>query len=278
MRFMVRSGALAFAFAAALTAGLIAGPGAAQAADADKPTYELGLYLWAASMVAEVDSEQFDSTSRISFSDVWDNLNLALMGRARANFGKASVVFDGNYMDLQSDRKQKTVNVGPGPGVDLTGSAKAQLEANIMELNTGYQVFNVKGPYSNGPNDTRSTRGELYVGGRYYAIKPSLTFRGPFGRRDLGEWDSWVDGVVGARVFVDLSKTVALGMQGDIGGFNIGNSSNLAWEQITSLSWNCTDSVTIALGYKFLDFRKEDGDNSLDVQIRGPFIASFYRF
>jgi opacity protein-like surface antigen len=109
-------------------------------------------------------------------------------------------------------------------------------------------------------------------------MKPELEIRGPFGRREPGEWDSWVDGLVGARVFMDLSKTVVLGAQGDIGGFNIGNSSNLAWSQITSLSWNCSDSVTLALGYKFLDFRKEDGDNTVEIQIRGPFLASFYRF
>lgn len=278
MRFAGRSLALGFVFMASLAGGLTALPSASRAADPDKPTFDFGLYLWGASMSAEIDSERFDATSRVSFSDVLENLNVAVMARARANFGKASVVFDGNYMDLQSDKVQKTVNVGPGPGVDLTGSAKAQLEAFILELNTGYEVLDVNGPFSKGPNDERGTRGELYVGGRYYSMKPSLTLKGPFGRRDLGEWSSWVDGVVGARVFIDLSRTVALGVQGDVGGFNIGNSSNLAWSQITSLSWKTTDRMTLALGYKFLDFRKEDGDNKVAIQIRGPFIASFVRF
>ena len=278
MRFAGRSATLGFVFAAALAAALLAYPGASRAADPDKPTFDVGLYLWGASVATKIESEQFDASSHISFSDVLDNLNVAAMARARANFGKASVVYDGEYLDLETDREQKTVNVGPGPGIDLTGSAKAKLEAYLLELNTGYEVFNVDGPFSKGPSDDRGTRGELYVGARYYSMKPQIELEGPFGRRDLGNWITWVDGLVGARVFIDLSKTVVLGAQGDVGGFNIGNSSNLAWSQITSLSWNCSDSVTLALGYKFLNFRKEDGDNTTKIEIRGPFLASFYRF
>jgi len=110
-------------------------------------------------------------------------------------------------------------------------------------------------------------------------MKPEIKLTGPFPSQDLGEWTSFVDGLVGARLFVDLSKTVMLGIQGDVGGFNIGNSSNLSWEQITSLSWRTSDSMTVSLGYKFLNVLKDSGeDATIKIQLRGPFLAATYAF
>ncbi len=266
------------ALACVFAAPLFALSGAARAADGDKPTYELGLYLWGASMAANVDTDQFDESVHISLSDVLENLNVSVMARARANFDKLSVVFDGEFIELESDKEQKSVRVGPGPGVELTGTVKAKLQSYILELNTGYEVLNVRGPFPAARSEGHGTRGELYLGGRYYAMKPELEIRGPFGESDPGEWVDFVDGVVGARVFTDLTRTVAFGVQGDVGGFNIGNSSDLSWSQITSLSWRFSESATLAVGYKFLDVRKTHDHTTLDLQIRGPFLATFFAF
>ncbi len=280
MRLAKRSVTLGLVSVAVLAAGLLALPGSALAADGDKPDYELGLYLWGASIATDIDTSEFDASSHISFSDLLSNLNVAAMARARMNYDKFSVVFDGEYLDLESDTESKTVNVGPGPGVPITANAKAKLLAYILELNTGYQVFDVSGPFSAGKSDTRGTRGELYLGGRYYSMKPEVRLKGAVGRTiDAGEWIDFVDAVVGARLFIDLSKTVVLGIQGDMGGFSIGNSSDQSWEQITSLSWHFSDSMTMSLGYKFLDVRKDTGnDATVKIQIRGPFLAATYGF
>jgi len=263
-----------FAFAL----GLVALPHTTRAADGDKPSYELGLYVWGASVAGHVDTDQGDASAHISFSDVLSNLNLAAMARARANFGKFSVVFDGEYFDLESDREQRTIRVGPGPGVPVDASAKVELLQYILELDAGYEIFDVKGPFSAGPGDERGTVGELYLGARYLSMKPEI--KATFGPNSvtIGEWNSWVDGLVGARLFIDLSRTVVLGIQGDVGGFNIGQSDNLAWSQITSLSWRFSDNMGLSLGYKFLDLRRENDDDTIDLQMRGPFIASFFRF
>ncbi|MEX2206078.1 MAG: hypothetical protein WEF50_07625 [Myxococcota bacterium] len=279
MRFAGRSVSHGFAFAALLAAGLVALPGAAGAGVREKPKYELGLYVWGASVAGDVDTLEGDASAHISFSDLWDNLNVALMGRARANFDEFSLVFDGEYFDLQSDREQRTVRLGPEGNIEVPASAQVKMHMNILELNGGYEIFNVKGPFSAGPSDERGTVGELYLGARYVALQPQIIVKFGGARRDIGEWNSWVDGVVGARVGIDLSRTVVLGIQGDVGGFNIGNSDKFAWSQITSLSWDCTDSMTLALGYKFLDIKREpSSDETIKIQIRGPFIASFYRF
>lgn len=110
-------------------------------------------------------------------------------------------------------------------------------------------------------------------------MKPGVDANlGPI-HRSAGEWAVFVDAIVGARIGIDLSKTVVLGIQGDVGGFNIGNSNKFAWTQITSLSWDFSQSKTFSLGYKFLEVKHESGgDSTLKVQIRGPFLATSVRF
>jgi opacity protein-like surface antigen len=268
-----------FAFAAVLVALLVVVPADSRAADGDEPTYEIGLYVWGAMIAGDVDTPEGEASAHIPFSDVWDNLNMALMGRARANFDKFSVVFDGEYFDLQSDREQRTVRLGPAGNVKVPASVQVKMQLNVLELNGGYEVFRVKGPFSYGPHDERGTVGELYLGARYFAVKPDIIAKVGAERRDIGEWTSWVDGIVGARIGIDLSRTVMLGIQGDVGGFNIGQSNKFAWSQITSLSWDFTDNMTFSLGYKFLDIKHEpSSDKTIDLQLRGPFIATFYRF
>ncbi len=269
-------------FCALLISVWVAAPGivfaADPAADPDKPSYELTLYGWGTALAGQIDTDKGEFDTHISFSDVWDNLNIAAMLRGRAQFGKFAVVTDIFYAALETDTYRDTFRLGPRGNVKVPASAKLEFDQWIVELNGGYQILNTKGPFSAGPSDQRGTVAELYAGARYYALKPDLKLDlGPF-NRELSDWEAWVDGVVGARIAIDLSKTVVLGIQGDVGGFNIGNSSDFAWMQITSLSWEFTDNALISLGYKFLDFKKDVGDNRIDIQLRGPFVAGTVRF
>jgi opacity protein-like surface antigen len=259
---------------------LISIPGSAFAADTDPdtPRYELMLYVWGASVAGQADTDKGEFDTHISFSDILDNLNLAGMLRGRAQFGKFSVVGDVEYFDLESDRESTTVRFGPRGNIKVPVSAKVELDQWIAELSGGYEILNAKGPFSTGPNDERGTVAELYAGGRYYALKPELDARFGSASNRVGDWSSWVDAIVGARIGIDLSKTVVLGIQGDVGGFNFGNSSKFAWSQITSLSWTFSESMTLSVGYKFLDFKREFGDAQLDLQLRGPFAALGVRF
>jgi len=271
----LRSRSFGFVFAAALALAVSVPSGPARAAD---PEYELTLYVWGAMLAGKVDTDQGEATARMSFSDVWDNLNLALMARGRAQWDKVSLVGDFEYFDLESDREQRTVRVGPSGNIEIPASVKVEVVEYVAELSAGYEILNVKGPFSRGPGDERGTVAELYAGGRYFSVQPDITVKFGGARRDLGKNHSWVDAIVGTRIGIDLSRSVVLGIQGDVGGFNIGNSSEFSWSQITSLSWNASETLTLSLGYKFLEFKKDKGDDYLKLQMRGPFVASAFRF
>ena len=85
-------------------------------------------------------------------------------------------------------------------------------------------------------------------------------------------------GVAEDRQAIDEAAVARAERRRDVGGFDVGQSSKLTWMQITSLSWRYSDSMTLALGYKFLDVKREVGDNTIELQLRGPFIATFVRF
>ena len=199
-----RSIALGLALAAALTAA----PRDSRATDPDQPSYELGLYVWGNSLVSTIDTEEGSATSRIPFSDLLDNLNVAAMLRARANFDKLSIVFDGEYFDLESETHRQTIRLGPQGNLEVEASAKVKLVQYILELNAGYQIFDLDAPYSLVRGDELRTRGELYAGARYLSMKPEIEVQVGAQRTDIGNWESWVDGVVGARLAFDLSENV----------------------------------------------------------------------
>jgi opacity protein-like surface antigen len=263
---------------AALLASIML-PGVARATDpADKYYYEVGLYLWGPMVAGDVDTDRGSASMHVSFSDLLKNLNVAGMLRARAQLDKFSIVFDGEYMDLESDREHRTIRLGPRGNLEIDANAKAELDMWIMELNGGYQLFQTRSPYAVGDASPMHFTTELYGGARYYSMKPSIDVNIGNFSNTFGERTTWVDGVVGLRFGMDLSKTVNFGVQGDVGGFDIGNSSKFSWSQITSLGWDVTDSMRIYLGYKFLDWKKDLGDSKYKIQLRGPFLASSIRF
>lgn len=257
---------------------LAANDARAQAASPRERSFEVGLYLWGESVAGKIDTDKGEASMHISFSDILENLNVAAMLRARAQLDKFSIVFDGEYAQLESDRESRTVRIGPRGNIEIPADAKAELDMWVLELNGGYELFEARSPFARSASSPMHARGEVYAGARYYAMKPEIDINiGQF-HDSAGDWQRWLDGVVGLRFGIDLSKTVVLGIQGDVGGFDIGNSSEFSWSQITSLGWAFSENMNLYLGYKFLDFKREFGDSKLDMQLRGPFLATSIRF
>jgi len=111
------------------------------------------------------------------------------------------------------------------------------------------------------------------------SVNPNIHVAVNFRSIRLGDHTQWVDPILGLRFGVDLSKTVVLGVAGDVGGFNIGNyCSDFTWSQTTMLSWAFADSWSAHFGYRLLDFHRDAGSANVRMQMRGPFLATSYRF
>jgi len=255
----------------ALVASLVTLANAAVAADKDKNYNELFLYVWGSAVAGDIDTPEGKSDFNVPFSDVWDNLNMALMGRLRSQHDKLSIVADLFYSDLESDRESRTIRLGPRGGLEVPASAKAEATMWIGELSFGYEIFSLE-------NVPLKPTAELYAGGRFWDVSPKLDYRVGNTSGDIDTSKGWVDPIVGARFALALSKTVEMGIQGDVGGFGYANSAQFDYSQMTSLSWLFTDRMRLHLGYKFEGFVRDDGDSTLRFQLRGPFVAFSARF
>ena len=67
---------------------------------------------------------------------------------------------------------------------------------------------------------------------------------------------SFVDGVVGLRFSADLTRAVSFSIRGDIGGFHIGNSSNLSWQVAPLFEWRLGDHWYLDGGYRAIAVQK----------------------
>ena len=64
----------------------------------------------------------------------------------------------------------------------------------------------------------------------------------------------------------------------DVGGFGIGDSSNLSWEAIATLDYAFTDNVTGRLGYRYMSIDKDGDRLDLDLKLGGPLIGVTWNF
>jgi hypothetical protein len=121
---------------------------------------------------------------------------------------KFSIVFDGEYAQLESDRESRTIRIGPRGNIEILADAKAELDMWIFELNGGYELFEARSPFARSASSPMHAHGEVYAGARYYGLKPEIDINiGQF-HDSTGDWERWLDGVVGLRFGIDLSKTV----------------------------------------------------------------------
>jgi hypothetical protein len=62
-----------------------------------------------------------------------------------------------------------------------------------------------------------------------------------------------------ARVFIPLSKCWYLGLRGDVGGFGLGNASDLALNGNAFFTWQASPVFSVQLGYRALYMKYNRG-------------------
>lgn len=238
-----------------------------QAAVAEEWKHVLAPYLWAAAMdgTSGVSTPlgAVDADVDISFGDIWDNLELGGMLAYRGERGPWAIMFDGIYMDLETDH---TESAGP-----VTIDATAAVRQVTLEVDAGYRF-------------TPNLLG--FAGLRYNDIDADLdvvtTGPGPGMTRTGGAGDHWVDPVIGAIYEAPLGERWSLALRGDIGGFGVG--SDFAWQLLATVRWKITDSIWAVGGYRYFDTDYEDDSRTdpdyfkFDMAVSGPALGVAFAF
>jgi len=205
----------------------------------------------------------------MSFEDMWDNLDIGVMGIFEARKGRWIFALDAVYFRLN---KQETESwTGPGGRVTIDGAVEATMTQQLYQGSIGYRIIDDK------------TKLDLIGGLRYNIVENELDLvLHPIGevfpgdKRNISESENWVDPVFGIRLIVPFSPKWSCFGYGDIGGFGVG--SYITYQAMGGIRWQFSKVVSAKLAYRYLYQDFEEDDFKWDMSYQGPVIGIGFSF
>ena len=84
--------------------------------------------------------------------------------------------------------------------------------------------------------------------------------------------------VIGVRGGVPISDRWSARGFADVGGFGLGNSSELSWQVGGFVNYAFNERWSADIGYRFLSVEKEINDLDTTLELSGPLIGISARF
>jgi hypothetical protein len=208
------------------------------------------MYLWAVAIEGEQTVKGNKVDLDVSFSDIWDNLNGALIFHFEGIYKRRwGFLTDLNYIVLNPEQSTPIGNIA----VDFT-EILFEL-AGFYRINKGAHTIDGLG------------------GLRYTSMDVNLDLPGPLPNIDQRE--DWVDPYVGLRWQWKFAERWKTDLRGDIGGFGIG--SDFTWNLVGLVDYKPWEHVSLFGGYRALyqDYSTGSGDNkfAFDATMYGPILG-----
>lgn len=246
--------------------GLVALPESSRAADVAAPepadgwTVTGALYGWGAGIEGEAGLlGQPPVDIDLSFSDVFEKLEFAVMGLGEARNGPFVL-----GMDLTYSRLGTTVDTDPATGVS---SIDVTATAWMVTGFGGYTVF-----------DNDAVRLDAIAGGRLWSVSNEFDIDAvnPSDDQSLDDGQTWVDPLIGAKMRLDVAPDVYVTAWGMVGGFGVG--SDMMWDLMAGAGYEFTESFSVFGGYRAVSVDYSNDGFVYDVVQQGPVIAGVFRF
>ena len=215
-------------------------------------------YLWLAGMNGTIAVAGHEASVNQSFSDIFSNLRLGVMGLTEVRRGQVGILTDVMYVWLGNEKAI--------PVEGLPGALNLNNNLNTLTLTpeVAYRLFT-------------GNRGavDLLVGIRYYHIDAKIKATvSQIGQVSYSAADNWVDGIEGARFQVNLSRRVGAFLIGDAGG----GGSRFSWQIATGIGYRLNNRWTSQFGYRRLYYQRRSGPNfGLDQTQQGLILGITYR-
>jgi hypothetical protein len=256
--------AAALALAAGLYGAGIAAPEAAEPFVSDEWHFQVTPYLWALALDGDVTVKGVKTSPSVSFKDIFDNLDYALMLESEARKGRFGIYANAIYASLSSKDDVSGVRLRVGADTSWVGAGG----------------FYRLGPFALAPDKGPSGPQlvvDPYAGARFTYLNTELRIRdgGPQGSQDK----TWVDPIFGVRTIWQLTPKWSVTALGDIGGFGVG--SEFTWQAAGTVGYTFgllgEDNAKVMAGYRALYQDYEDGHGAnefkWDMTLHGPMLA-----
>lgn len=214
-------------------------------------------YLWASGVSGTVETANRSADFDTSFSDIVKNLDFAAMASFEARKGDWGIITDFMYTNISGSS---------GTPGELFSKVDVGLRTII---GTGYLAYRA---YAN-----ETVTIDALAAFRVWSMRTDATFKdGVIPDEKFTASDTWVDPVIGARVVVNLDENWFVSGLGDVGGFAVG--SELAWQLYGSVNYRFNEQWSAHAGYRYLWFKRDFGNVTLDAAYYGPMLGVAYRF
>jgi hypothetical protein len=215
--------------------------------------FSIAPYLWMFGMDGDVRVRNTSAEFDIGFDDIFENLDLAAIMRVEARRGRIGLYADPVYGQISAEAD--------------SGVADVDVETELFLLDFGafYRVLDRR------TESGRTRVADVSVGGRYFYTKTEIDFALLADREKSSDY---VDLTVGARYGMDVTDRLGVLIEGDVGGFGIGSSSEFSWNVEGLASWSFGGAGRLWAGYRLLDIDQDDGGSSgYDLTISGPLVG-----
>ena len=223
--------------------------GLASASHAEGWRYTITPYLWAPSLNLNLDVGLNPPVSdETSLLEVLDGA-LLLQGEARR--GKWSLLGEFNYLNLSDD-----FGIAPGDP-----RAAWRVKGTMIAVAAAYAV-----------HERQQTRFDVIGGVRAWNLDTTTTVLANKATKN----SSFIDPMIGARLEMPVGRNAQFSGLFNIGGSNFGSDRQL--ETIAQIRWPVRDTMSFALGYRYLSIDFDDDTVLMDATLSGPFAAFSFNF
>jgi len=207
-------------------------------------TFKLAPYAWLAGTATDVGGEKI----RQSFNDLSSLTNFGMQIIAQVKYKKWSLSSNFTYAKLGDNIEQSIFEIEFG------------VDQIILDTKLGYSLID---KIDFGDDIIRGWAMDVTVGGIYWVNDVTVIVDSSIPLPEfpihINDKQKWTDLVIGTNFRIILSKSVFLGLSANIGGFGIGNSSDLYYDLTYVNTFKVSKLITITAGYKTFDYKRVDG-------------------
>jgi hypothetical protein len=243
-----------------LTAVLILGAGTAGRSEiiekSDHWKNFVAIYGWAQAINGDMKIKGVETNVDIDFSDTFDALKFFFMGHYEGFKGPWGLFIDVSYTQLEKSIEH--------PGGAFPGRRQVKVNQGLVEVAVPYRFA------------WKPVVADAFIGGRYNGLYGEIAI--PSRAVEVDDNVQWVDLFVGGRVIIPLDKKWSIGLRGDVGGFGIGNASDLALNGVASVNYQVNDLFSMHAGYRAYYVKYNEGENEWNATQHGPWLGIGFTF
>jgi hypothetical protein len=231
--------------------------------------FRVAPYMWLVALEGDVTVKGQESDLDLSFSDIWDELNIAAMLTFDARKGKWGLLGDIVAANLGKRRR--------GDGIKIDPTVKLAL----LTAGGSYRLGTWNLSDTDGQNVPAVSVDGIF-GVRYTYLDVELNFKRT---RDASGHRDWFDPLIGVRAITDLTDHWTLSLMGNVGGFDVG--SDFTWGAMGTIYYRFRlfserNNARAAAGYRaiYMDYDTGSGADKFewDVTLHGPILGLVIAF